>query len=454
MLAREKKILVALTDADGCVFNPLAEWLQLHIIANYQEFLFKYGRDPESYRQNQRIIDEKLTELLRELEQATSYQNGSPVQVQGLEPVPLLMEKILKLLGFRDPSTLDSSDRDTILLDAKTAYRKYLSHMGPLGQKVLDQMVLCANKPFLTELAARVTAEQFDLLVLLCGSNRQSKALDDFNNEENASGSFFPMMITLRDKINDLLSAGTSGVKCVLDMFLLADLYGELDPGVSFKLILDVLFNPSHQREEEEKHHDYIFDQKKFSLVYAMLHHLARQYPKDKITLAFFEDREDIYMALMKAFKANPDLMPKNIVMEFWPYSGNLPRNKHIRTNDIDGLSDEKIVAVQGTGETDMNFYENVLKIAVLSGYDEDTHPSIDSVSDMDFDEFRRQRKLTSDTPALADDFLVSPVPHSATLFGSRDMQREVTVSTAAQAGVSRLLDASPPQDDYSKFTY
>lgn len=426
---KNNKTFIALTDADGCIYNENYMHLLLYVFSKYHKILYNYGRDASIYQTNKNIGDIEINKMIDELHTLTAYQEGEAVKLQNVKSVDDLAKDLLIAHGY-NPERLKIDDMYTILTDTKIRYMQYISNMGEAGQRLLNALMLAANKPFLAEIKQRVVSENYNKFILMCGSNRQSKALDDVNNEEFASGSFMVTLSVLLEQFKLAFASNENQIECILDKFLMADLYGKHKAGTSFELIEKECQNKLLGISSDIEHSHYIFDKQKFSLLYAVLHYICNKLPEDNITLAFFEDTKEIYFALMQTFDAHPDLLPKNknLTLECWPYFGNLPQNKAVKTNNINLIEKGCIYSVQGTGEVDKNFVENVRKIAELSGYDEENKPSINPISDMDMDLFKRVRVLNKQEEKIEN--LTSIFANNLTLFVNNDAVSSQTNQT------------------------
>jgi hypothetical protein len=102
-------------------------------------------------------------------------------------------------------------------------------------------------------------------------------------------------------------------------------------------------------------HHDYVFDDTKFTLLYAMLHYAATKHHGHAITVAFFDDRMDIHDVITRIFKAHPDLIPDNVTLECWHYHG--------------AKLDKPLTVINGVGVIDHHFRENIKRIIEICGF-------------------------------------------------------------------------------------
>jgi hypothetical protein len=340
--------------------------------------------------QNQEFVDEQLNKIMEEVDAITHYSEGNEVSLRNIGSTEKLRRSLLEDYQWRwENLTEDNEDEIlSIVVEIGNINRKYIANFGAVGEKLLNAIVFAANKPFLYEIPARVKAEGYDEFLLVCFSNRQSMAVDKFNATKNCTEFFCKTLIALEAKFNEILESEKSGVRCQLDKFLMADIYGDHKAGVSFQRIIDELAG----KDVGEEHSYYIYDARKFSLLYAIMHYLASSRCHHNITAIVMDDMEDIYTSLMAAFSDHDVLVPKNISLENWPYEGDFPVNKYIETNDVEGIAEGEIFTLQGAGPLDFNFAKNVFKIAELSGSAEGK--LMDSLASMNIEKFKRERQL------------------------------------------------------------
>lgn len=221
--------------------------------------------------------------------------------------------------------------------------KKYLS------MSVSDTRLVKANQGFLSAIAKSIKSSKFDEVILMVGSNRQSKAIDDMNLGAWSKGkiiykeSCYPAMA----KLLAALQAKVSKIPCRVDDYLLADTYGDLKPGTNFKNAV--------AENKEFKFSEWVFDESKLSILYAQMHKIASEHPKDHIVFDFYDDRAGAHGLLTRLhqfFAEYPETLPKNIILRMHHYDGGKIHNlKHVR----------------GTGKIDKNYHENVKLMAKLA---------------------------------------------------------------------------------------
>lgn len=184
-----------------------------------------------------------------------------------------------------------------------------VSHLGQKSSPSQGRDVIAANAPLLNQLNADKTL--YSKSIVFSGSYRQSVKSESLYPAER--GSSFPQM----KEVSDYLEASFSPL-------LLADIYGDLEDGTSFRRGMD----PAYKGE----HAEWLFDKSKVLIIQAQMHQvameakaqqLAKGVTKDEpIVFCFFENRKDVLDDLNKFYSANPDLIPKNVSLQLYNYSG------------------------------------------------------------------------------------------------------------------------------------
>lgn len=168
--------------------------------------------------------------------------------------------------------------------------------------------VVNKNRVLLDSILARKASVKE--LIVMVGSARQSVIDDQVNSTQNDTESGFVAI----QKISEYLGAK-------LDTFLLADVYGNLSDGVSFKRACDVHYTGVHA--------SWGFDKTKITILYGQMHRIASLYPRDQILFDFYDDRGlgiwqsvDILEELANYFGRNPSMMPRNVTLRLHHYEG------------------------------------------------------------------------------------------------------------------------------------
>ena len=72
----------------------------------------------------------------------------------------------------------------------------------------------------------------------------------------------------------------------------------------------------------EPSEYGWVFDDSKFTLLYAQLHKFASENPDVDIDYDFYDDRKNIFQPLHTVFKNYPHLLPKNVTLKMHEYRG------------------------------------------------------------------------------------------------------------------------------------
>lgn len=204
------------------------------------------------------------------------------------------------------------------------------------NQHTSDRVIQC-NKAFLDKL--RLEGDQYAKTITFIGSNRQSKQIDDFNHwspSRNYKGSCFPAIKT----ITAYLNKGKADVR--FDSFLLADIYGELEVGTSYKYATNKKYHGNHAA--------WRFDETKLSILYAQMQKIASEHKDEEIQFDFYDDRRDILETLKTYFEKNPKSIPQNITLNLDYYAGS---------------TESLQLSIKGTGEIDCHYKETIKSLGL-----------------------------------------------------------------------------------------
>lgn len=202
-----------------------------------------------------------------------------------------------------------------------TTLNKVITHNAALLDKIKDEN------------------QRFSKVVTLVGSNRQSKEVDDGNRSKIDETGFYRTV-----SCYEALTIIAEHLQITVDKFLLADVYGEKEAGVSFDLALD-----ADVKNDPTAHANWIFDETKLTILYAQMHKIALENLTEDIVFDFFDDRRYIRNNLAEFFNKNSHLMPSNI---------------KLRIHHYDGGAAELMHEIQGTGLIDTNYRVTVLDMA------------------------------------------------------------------------------------------
>ncbi len=257
-----------------------------------------------------------------------------------------------------------------------------MNYIWQKGNKKLIQN----NELLLNEIVKKIQNDKADEVILMVGSNRQSQAIDLINFKPG-KGTCFPEMEILRAEVQRRVN-----VPCRIDYYLLADTYGNLPAGESFKKILSAQNDPT--RRALLQHAGWVFDDSKLTVLYAQMHRIAMRYPESDILYHFYDDREfDILAGLKRFFSQHSDLIPYNTTAFLYQYDGT--------------ATPELLSEIKGdeSGGIDCDYELSVKKIARYSRLNRRRFQfdgSYNLMNSIDIEEFKRQRVVTK-MPASPD---------------------------------------------------
>ncbi|MFA5960247.1 MAG: hypothetical protein WC785_07000 [Tatlockia sp.] len=201
-----------------------------------------------------------------------------------------------------------------------------------------EKGVVLSNKGLLDAIKNQKKTE--DKLIVMLGSMRQSVAVDSKRSQQTDTESGF----TAIQQISDYLGA-------TLDPFLLADVYGSLESGESFKRAVETYTG---------NHADWVKDSTRISIVFGQFQKIANDYPGETIRFDFYDDRgfravytNDVleYMRSYFTFRY-PEMMPSQVTLHL---------------NYYDGKKLKSYAPIQGKGVVDENYRETILAMNELA---------------------------------------------------------------------------------------
>ncbi|HAT7071659.1 TPA: hypothetical protein JAN90_02505 [Legionella pneumophila] len=188
-----------------------------------------------------------------------------------------------------------------------------------------------ANAAYITtnsEVLEQIRTKKGDQTVLLVGSNRQTPFIDLKNGGKDVktvcpTGSVFPVMEAITEEL---------GENTTFNPFLLSDLEADVvEIGQTHKKFKEKGYlNDNGTYKPEITNQDFIRDgfpeykddESKASLLVAQMKLAAMANPDDEIEFNFYDDRIDIVEGLQNFFKTNPELIPGNVSLNIFGYSG------------------------------------------------------------------------------------------------------------------------------------
>jgi hypothetical protein len=223
--------------------------------------------------------------------------------------------------------------------------------------------LLEANQYLISQLSETIKKTNAHQVVLMVGSNRQSKRIDDLNHGL-WKGSCFPALNKLSEAFKNL-DPDTNRIYRV-DPYLLADTFGKRPAGENFKQAINGNTTPASNyfinlfRLFEQKYlfSSCFFDESKFLILYSQMHKLASENPHDNVVFHFYDDQQHAILDnLHSFFTQHPNLMPHNLTLHLHHYAGESISN---------------MPSIKGNGEIDADYQESIKSITQLCfEYDE-----------------------------------------------------------------------------------
>jgi len=275
--------------------------------------------------------------------------------------------------------------------------------------------LLATNARLIDQLTKEIEQEEYDEVIFMVGSNRQSKSVDTLGANLYGSGSCYPALMQLCEEFQKRTKA-----KCRVDGLLLADIYGNRRLGENF-----------HKALSEDKNYPYfkhIQDTSKLTMLYAQIHKIASENPDAEIDFDFYDDRSDIIENL-HFLADHPDLFPRNVKFTAHLYNG---------TDPIEDFS------MSGTGQIDHCYQMNTKRLVETAGikitpnhfsggHDILNNIVANSQTISSFESFKKERQITPLDVSLKKDKTIDLL----------DKEQEQPMS----------IDASPINDNKSKFS-
>ncbi|CDZ76502.1 hypothetical protein BN59_00772 [Legionella massiliensis] len=278
-----------------------------------------------------------------------------------------------------------------------------------------DRDVIAHNREFFD--AIKAEKAKYSQVYTLIGSNRQSTLIDFYNR---AKGSCF----TAIQAISDYLGS-------TLDTFLMADIFGDLPDGESFR-------RATNDAAAELDHADWVFDKTKVTIIYAQLHRIAAKHPGEELVFDFYDDKKDILGAVTKFFRTNPHLLPPNTTLQTHHYEGGEARRYSV------------VKSPEGqTNIIDKNYRQTVKDLASLAGVDLNNYqPTVEYpiATKTKVNKLRNRVSLLAPEPSEAPDDLDSL---KSLLQGLGDFNsREAASGSWASGSTSSASSRSQEEDD------
>ena len=165
-----------------------------------------------------------------------------------------------------------------------------------------------ANENLFGKIGEELKDNSYEHVFYTVGSARQSIKVDEYNAIRNKTNSCFPFMEAIKYRIG----------KGEVEGFLLTDLYNDRPHGTSFKEAMDLI----QSKRKYDSEYGWVFDESKFTILYAQMHKFAQEHSDKKIDFDFYDDRWNILVVLHDVFKSYPHLLPENLSLRMHQYQG------------------------------------------------------------------------------------------------------------------------------------
>lgn len=345
-------------DADGCLYNLNYSRLIFYILDRYWDFFDNFGRSGRIEESDVDLVEKTIDQILQEIDTVDLSQLAQLTFHNSITNHHFKQTIDLAVLKFKlqNASYSQVSNEEIIPKVLQSIVQSGLQYMEWVTPDILKQIFIKANKTLIDTLVKKIEQENINYYALALGTNRQSFYHDLIAIDFNITGSIYLNLFDLKD----CLAASTQDKTGIVNKFSMADIYGDLLRGENYRRILDIYKNDDQNRYYYA-YPGYVFDETKLSLIYAIAHdaiHILDELHIDsdaEINIDFFEDREDILATLKTVLMVYPQLIPRKIHFNFYHYNG-------------DQLA--LYFSMDGAGELDRNYRENVKLIAKLCGHD------------------------------------------------------------------------------------
>lgn len=423
ILLNEVDVAIFALDADGAVYNDiLYTKFLIKIIDEYWDF-FKQCAEQEvpSFPE----IEQKVKDMMQRLEEIANKKIDLHQSIWEWVQNESFRKKLFDLqnaIGDRQQSL-------SIILN------EFICCMEQVDRDIMRKIFLLANEKIIKLISDLIRSGKFRKTALVISSNRQSHYHDQAGIEQNGTGSIYANLYDLKYAINYCVKEERQSVpvdqcqcsdeeRCFVSEFSMADIYGNLKRGESYRKILDERYAllDNLPRNFSVDHAPYLFDEGKLSLVYGISHdavlNILKELEEDqdkRIVIYILDDRLDILIHLFRIFSQYPQLLPKQVFLKFYLYNGL--------------LADQPLGCIQGEGESDCNYRENIKLMAYLCGSDllDFTEP-VNMVKKLDIVKFLELRQI-----ATISNQLQESTSKSFSFFSYKQEEREVVASMSLE---------------------
>lgn len=402
-----KHISLFSTDADGCLYNANYINLIMHIISKYHTVFADLNKKKEFDDQDklfyEKIIGDiksvKLESLSFDKLEKELFELIKPETISALRV--LRKESLAKFFENSDGANCPPLNQDEmnqissiIKCNVNLLVYRYLNFIRNIENDIYVAILYKTNVELTKYILNTIWNTKVDIASNINFSTRQDRDLDLRGQAENRTGLIFEDIFHIGKLIHGVLKGARLEKPFSTSDFSMADIHDGLIPGTTVKLMkMDV-------NNAGIKHPEHVCDHTKGTIVYGQAHSAAleamHEYKAAKIDIYIFDNLFDILAGnkeqnkhgLYTFYTSYPFLLPKNVKLHLIIYDGEVG----------------EIFTVQGVGEIDENYQENIrLMVRMcrekLSNAKLDTL-NIDMTNDLDVNEFW-QRKIVKQSTVL-----------------------------------------------------
>lgn len=416
ILAAPNQILAVMLDADGCVYNKLYRLIIMRLVKHHGVELRDYARNIHDQAETEKFAEKLVEEILSyDLDKFDINEYNSLVAELDNMPVETCIDDDLNL----QMNTHTASPHAFMM-------RQCMRYLDEIHADLMSVILCYANRKMFLRIMRRAEEEGCRRIKFVVGSNRQCASSDAHNSINNGTGLFHHDLA----RITNFLGQQFEGQFAFeLEKILMADVYANLAPGTSYQYALS--------NQHDHPHAIAVFDITKASQIYLHLHHLKRQHP-DITALEFYDDRGDIFDAVMKAYGADD-------------VYGMLPRGLTVNLVECDGTYGvaPPTRVIRGSGELDVMVYRSVQLMASMVDVNleaaKQKQVKVNIADELDFDLFIHERNRLKSRAEIEFDELVgkpaivSSHCHRLGLFAKPSLSPEVPTEIAEVKAVSRM---------------
>lgn len=162
----------------------------------------------------------------------------------------------------------------------------------------------------------KLSVQNCDDVIIMCGSARQDVYLDHFNGKNNKNGLALVAIPHIANYIKNHIV--NKNVNVYFDGYLTTDALLHMDSRITYnKATVTECF-----KGDKIPSYDIPHDESKMLISYLYMHRIAAKYSNKLIHFTFIDDRNDIIEHLFQLYNKHPDLVPANLKLSILRYTG------------------------------------------------------------------------------------------------------------------------------------